>query len=196
MPRSICCLLGLILLSALLLPAGCGDGNETAGWTALDAARLTRAQMAQKHEAESAKEALFANLASRLQHHIKRDGLEAAIGVCRAEAPRLSEEISKERSLKIGRTSFRLRNPENAPPVWAAPYIERREENTRLLAGPDGALGVLLMLEDMVEQWLEDHEDADIADDLRYVRLFVDNLRDRAAGPSTSDGSPESGPSG
>lgn len=184
MSRSICCLPGLILLSALLLPAGCG--NETVGWAELDTARLTRAQNAQKHEADAAKEALFANLASKLQHHIKRDGLEAAIGVCRTEAPRLSKEISKERSLKIGRTSFRLRNPENAPPAWAAPYIARREESTRILSGPDGALGVLMPIR-LVPKCLNCHgSEQKVAESVRK-KILETYPDDRAMGFSSND---------
>lgn len=50
------------------------------------------------------------------------DGPEAAIDVCRHEAPRLSADVGE--GLRIGRTSHRLRNPRNAPEPWMLPLLE------------------------------------------------------------------------
>ncbi len=44
-----------------------------------------------------------------------------------------------------------------------------------------GALGVLLGLRDSVDGWLTQTPDADIEDDLRYLDLFIANLRARGA---------------
>lgn len=44
-----------------------------------------------------------------------------------------------------------------------------------------GALGVLEPLRESVSLWLEDNDDADIEDDLLYVDIFMQNLRDRGA---------------
>jgi Ca-activated chloride channel family protein len=44
-----------------------------------------------------------------------------------------------------------------------------------------GALNVLLGLRDNVAAWLASNQDADIEDDLRYLDLFIENLRDRGA---------------
>ncbi len=44
-----------------------------------------------------------------------------------------------------------------------------------------GALNLLQILHGSVEQWLLTHEDADIADDQRYVVMFIDNLMARGA---------------
>ena len=44
-----------------------------------------------------------------------------------------------------------------------------------------GALGVLEPLRNSVATWLEDNEDADIEDDLRYIDKFIDkSARSRA----------------
>jgi Ca-activated chloride channel family protein len=43
-------------------------------------------------------------------------------------------------------------------------------------ADPGAARGVLESLEEGVADWLRDHSDPDIADDLSYVQTFVDNL--------------------
>lgn len=53
---------------------------------------------------------------------------------------------------------------------------------TRAAIGDDqGALGVLLPLRDSVAAWDTRNMDADIADDLRYIDMFVANLRARGA---------------
>lgn len=44
-----------------------------------------------------------------------------------------------------------------------------------------GALSTLLALADAVVAWEQENPDADIADDLRYVDMFIQNLRDRGA---------------
>ncbi|HEY8376344.1 MAG TPA: VWA domain-containing protein [Nannocystis sp.] len=59
-----------------------------------------------------------------------------------------------------------------------------------------GALNVLEALEESVEGWLEDNPDFDIEDDLKYIRLFVDNLiaHGALADPSTPRPVPEPWP--
>ena len=46
--------------------------------------------------------------------------------------------------LRIGRTSFRLRNPDNAPPPWAVDAVTRAENRRHVFEGPDEAMGFLL----------------------------------------------------
>lgn len=45
------------------------------------------------------------------------DGVITGIDVCRVTAPKIAMDLSSE-SVKIGRTSHRLRNPGNAPQAW------------------------------------------------------------------------------
>jgi hypothetical protein len=128
---------------ACALIVGCILNGEEPEWKPVEPERMSQTVVKQRHEAEGAKEVLFANLARTLQVSIREKGVENAIGVCRAEAPRIAAEIAKERDLKIGRTSFKLRNPENAPPAWAEPLIAKRVESPRFLQGPDGELAAL-----------------------------------------------------
>lgn len=52
----------------------------------------------------------------------------------------------------------------------------------RARSGDDpGALNLLIGLEGAVSEWLEKIPDADIEDDLIYIRLFIDNLEARGA---------------
>jgi Ca-activated chloride channel family protein len=75
-------------------------------------------------------------------------------------------------------------------------FVGFRLASERALWGDDqGALATLLALTDSVQSWLVDHPDEDIADDLRYVRMFADNLRARgAAEPPPEKNPPEPWP--
>lgn len=51
------------------------------------------------------------------------EGPAAAIGACKLEAPRIAAAISVD-GVAVGRTSHRLRNPENIPPEWVSPVMQ------------------------------------------------------------------------
>jgi hypothetical protein len=51
------------------------------------------------------------------------DGPDAAIDACRVQAPAIAASLSVDHT-RIGRTSHRLRNPENAGPDWATAVLE------------------------------------------------------------------------
>ena len=59
-------------------------------------------------------------------------------------APMISEHVADNHGLEIGRTSHRLRNPENLPPEWAAAAVEAVSETAGYVEGPAGELGVML----------------------------------------------------
>ena len=50
-------------------------------------------------------------------------GPEAAIAVCKEQAPAIAESLSFA-GVRVGRSSHRLRNPENAAPDWLEPVLE------------------------------------------------------------------------
>jgi hypothetical protein len=109
----------------------------------LNASVMTGSQSAQRDRAFAAKNALFEQLKGRLVEVLGQEGPAQAIEVCKSEAPRLAENVSREQGLRIGRTSFRLRNAKNQPPDWAKPLVERQvEEATFLTSG--GELAALL----------------------------------------------------
>jgi Ca-activated chloride channel family protein len=54
---------------------------------------------------------------------------------------------------------------------------------TRASVGDDaGALSVLVNLERNVDEWLDENPDFDIEDDLKYIRMFIENLQERGDG--------------
>ena len=54
-------------------------------------------------------------------------GPAEAIGTCHTEAPRITAETSSS-TVSVGRTSHRLRNPENAPADWMKPLLDDYRE--------------------------------------------------------------------
>ncbi|MFH1755753.1 MAG: DUF3365 domain-containing protein [Candidatus Latescibacterota bacterium] len=50
------------------------------------------------------------------------DGPDQAIRVCSVEAPRIARDLSSP-DVEMGRTSHRLRNPENTPRSWMEPLL-------------------------------------------------------------------------
>jgi hypothetical protein len=54
------------------------------------------------------------------------EGPVHAISVCRVEAPRLAEAASTA-TIRIGRTSRKVRNPNNAAKPWMQPLLEKFE---------------------------------------------------------------------
>jgi hypothetical protein len=116
-------------LAVLFLVApGCRQPAQDAGkaWKAVTEDDMTPEQMAQRDKALAARDAMFTSLKERLMEVVGSEGPAAAISVCSKEAPQIAEQISGEHGLKIGRTSFRLRSPDNATPTWATQLVADR----------------------------------------------------------------------
>ena len=50
------------------------------------------------------------------------EGLVEAIEACQIQAPKVAESLSRD-GIRVGRSSHRLRNPNNAPPNWVEPIL-------------------------------------------------------------------------
>jgi hypothetical protein len=59
----------------------------------------------------------------RVNAMLAQGGPMAAFSVCPTESPRIAREVGEAYKVELGRTSFRLRNPVNAPRPWAASYV-------------------------------------------------------------------------
>ncbi len=90
----------LVLFAAGVAPAG-------------DDERIARGAAAVAH--------LKSQLMAALQEGLTK-GPEAAIDVCRIRAPELAAGLATARE-RVGRTSHKLRNPENAPAPWMEPIL-------------------------------------------------------------------------
>lgn len=75
---------------------------------------------------------LQTTLVGELQAAMKAGGPMKAIQVCNTKAPAIAAEISKKHGFKIGRTSLKIRNPNNAPDAWEKKVLadfEKRKAN-------------------------------------------------------------------
>ncbi len=131
----------LTLVAAL---GGCDPAlRRPAQWTPRAAAELTAEQVKQIQRGEQARDALHHRLQKALAQAMSADDPAPAIRVCHEMAPKIAAEVSREFGVRIGRTSHKLRNPDNAPPIWAMPYIDQRVDHPVHLAGPRGEVASL-----------------------------------------------------
>jgi hypothetical protein len=89
--------------------------------------RIQASRMAIKHFAELLK--------GELEDGMKAGGPPEAIAVCQKRAPAIAAEISAEKGMRLGRTSLKTRNPDNAPDAWERVVLEDFE--ARKKAGDD-----------------------------------------------------------
>ena len=76
-------------------------------------------------------------LKKELQASMQEGGPVNAVSVCNLIAPGIANTYSVRNGWEVGRTSLKLRNPNNAPDAWERSVLETFEE--RKLAGEDPA---------------------------------------------------------
>ena len=178
---------GLFFFVALsLLLGACGEESPSAppaadpatlGWTVLDPSGLNEGQQAQQQRAFQAKDALFASLSGKLVSKMQESGPAAAVSYCKTAAPEIHAQAGSSHALKIGRTSFKLRNPENVAPDWAQGFVNEKRAEPVVLAHEDGRLASLLPIR-MMKLCTRCHGgegqlDADAIEEVR--RLYPDD---------------------
>lgn len=145
----------IVLIALLMVTAwGCGDSEPAAvpdeeiavasTWRAVAKDDLTPTQLDQLGRAIAAKDEMASTLMGELKGELESGGPSGAVVVCRDMAPMISEHVADNHGLKIGRTSHRLRNPDNLPPAWAEAAVEAVSETAGYMEGPAGELGVML----------------------------------------------------
>lgn len=140
----------LVFLMAI---SGCHTKTETPGQVSSTSksettfepiVELSADQEKQKQQAVAAKDKLFASLVGELTRSMGENGPAKSIDVCKIRAPEIAATVSKETGVRIGRTSFKLRNKANTAPDWAAKFVQERTEVPTQVALPNSELGVLL----------------------------------------------------
>ena len=157
------------LIAVLLAANGCGKPERStnaqqskisSGTTDIDQA------LPPKERALKAQKALSGRLSSQLLAAMANGGPSAAIEVCSQKAAKIAAEVGQEYGVSIGRTSFKLRNPQNRPPEWAATFVKRRVAEPQFVELDDQTTGVLLPIH-LSAQCLVCHGPTDqIADDV------------------------------
>lgn len=87
--------------------------------------------------ARATAKAFMQSLKGELMQAMQAGGPTNAIAVCNTRAPEIAGTFSAQRGWDVGRTSLKLRNPENAPDKWERQVLERFE--ARKAAGEDPA---------------------------------------------------------
>ena len=95
---------------------------------ALALAAVVPAQADTVEDRVAASQAAIQTFASTLQGHLmgamQEGGPTNAIDVCRQRAPEIADQISADTGWSVGRTSLKLRNPDNAPDQWERAVLE------------------------------------------------------------------------
>ncbi len=79
-------------------------------------------------ESREAVKAFMQRLKSTLQSAMRSGGPVKAIEACNLAAPGIAQEVSEQQGYRVGRTSLKLRNPDNAPDAWEKAVLERFEQ--------------------------------------------------------------------
>lgn len=129
---------------AVLTSVGCQKlEQDEATWTTVAQDGMSGDQIAQRDRALAARDAMATRLKGRLMEVLGSDVPATAIVVCAEDAPQIAADVAREHDVSIGRTSFRLRNPKNTPPVWTTQLVADRIDEPIYLS--DGRkLGALL----------------------------------------------------
>lgn len=107
------------------------------GWKQLDPQQLSDQDQAMLERAQEAQKALGSTLMRELTEAVSKDSYAEAVEVCNVRAPQIAESVRDEQQVAIGRTSFDLRNPDNEPPTWAEPYVDKRVPEASVLRSDD-----------------------------------------------------------
>jgi hypothetical protein len=136
-----------VVMAGVTAPAD----DQARAWRRADAPPALDATIRQ---AEDTFDEFQERLLSRVGEELSRGGAMAAIGVYSDEAQTLAQTLARrERFIRIGRTSHRLRNFRNLPPEWAVPYVNERSavdfvrSPTWVVEISSTAIGVLMPLE-------------------------------------------------
>jgi len=142
----------VVCLALSLVIIGCSGEPETppevqvsaSEWQMIAPPDMNETQHAQQELILSATNALASEMMGELTAALDSGSAEQAIGVCKTIAPSVAARISEQFGLEIGRTSHRLRNPDNLPPEWAESFVRDVVEEPTYVVGPGGELGALL----------------------------------------------------
>jgi rubrerythrin len=118
--------------------------RHSSGWERVSQEDLTEEQATQMRLATGAQKELSNALLREVMGAVMKNGPTSAIEVCSERAPVIASEVGAAQGVRIGRTSFRLRNPSNDAPVWADIEIESKPETERVFRDESGRLGALM----------------------------------------------------
>jgi hypothetical protein len=155
-------------------------------WQPVAVDDMSETQKAQHELILAATNAMAAETLGELEAALSAGGGADGILVCRDKAPSIAAHVADQFGLAIGRTSFRLRNPSNAPPRWAERYVADKVAEPVFLAGPSGELGALLPIRLKAECQMCHGPSDQIDEDVRSA-IAASYPNDQAVGFVTGD---------
>lgn len=164
----------------------CAACAATPKWAPVQSGALDERGKAQLQTATAAKDALYKALVAELSQELTANGPASAIEVCAERAPVIAREVGEQHGVRIGRSSWKLRNPQNRAPGWAAAAVEARNPEPRQFRGPGGALGVTLPIT-MQSACLACHGDTSQLDPAVRAALAQRYPQDQATGFAVGD---------
>lgn len=81
-----------------------------------------------KPEAKAVIQQLASTLMQELKAAKQEGGAIAAIKVCNTKAMPLTDQVAQANGWEVGRTSLKLRNPQNAPDAWESSVLEEFQQ--------------------------------------------------------------------
>lgn len=134
----------LVPILVVLGLSACGKpANGPATWEVVGVGDLDAGAQAQVARAESARQALLHDMFELFAKVMGGNDAEPDLALCGPEAKAIAERVAADQKVQVGRTSFRLRNPANAPPEWAAPFVADEVEEEVYVRHADGRVGAL-----------------------------------------------------
>ena len=112
-------------------------------WKRVDAEELPQSAKARLQEAQKAKKALGQKLMGELTAALQGGDFARGVEVCKKAAPQVAKTVSSEYDVEIGRTSFKVRNPDNEPQGWTEPFVEARVTEDVILTGPENTVAYM-----------------------------------------------------
>lgn len=180
-----------VLLAASITSLACSNGNNqpqnTTEKTSKSAADLSSYQQ----KAETSFNALKKKIGGRLKAVLQSDGAPAAIDVCKLEASDLTAAVTSSEGYLLGRTSHKLRNPNNKVPKWAAERVawgvgKKASEADTLVVDLGDRVGVLAPM-GVLPMCLTCHGNPDSFDAAVVEKLSANYPQDKATGFAAGD---------
>ena len=178
--RPVAAVLALTLAGALLV--GCGQPSSPAPtWKEVAVAEVEADAQVQIAKAEAAREELLHDMFELFGRVLGGETEQPHLEICGPEAKAIAQRVSADKGVKIGRTSWRLRNPDNVPPTWAETYVADQVEDARYVRHDDGRLAALFPIR-MQTSCVTCHGDAATMDEGIKALLAESYPEDQATG--------------
>ncbi len=114
-----------IALGIAALAAGCSNNEATTTAEEPAATEVSEEEIEQRAmESREAIQQFASTLQGELMSAMETGGPTEAIQVCNEVAPEIAADISADTGWDVGRTSLKLRNPDNAPDEWERAVLE------------------------------------------------------------------------